>query len=50
MGMFPVHERGRHTPAHHDQARCFELTNERLDAVVEAIVSWYDSVESVLIA
>jgi hypothetical protein len=34
---------------HHINANCIELTNERLDQVVEAIVSWYDAVESVLI-
>jgi hypothetical protein len=35
---------------HHDKANCVELTNELLDQVVEAIVSWYDSVEAALIA
>lgn len=35
---------------HHAMANCVELTNERLNQVVDAIVSWYDSVESVLIA
>jgi len=34
---------------HHAIANCVELTNERLDQVVDAIVSWYDSVEFVLI-
>jgi hypothetical protein len=35
---------------HHSAANCFELTNEKLDQVVETMVGWYDSVESVLIA
>jgi hypothetical protein len=35
---------------HRDTANCVELTNERLDQAVDAIVAWYDSVEAVLIA
>jgi hypothetical protein len=35
---------------HHEKANCVELTNERLDQVIDAIVSWYDSVEAALIA
>jgi hypothetical protein len=35
---------------HHDTANCVELTNECLDQALGAIVAWYDSVESVLIA
>ncbi len=34
---------------HHANANCIELTNEKLEEIVEIIVSWYDSVESLLI-
>jgi hypothetical protein len=35
---------------HHPEAKVVPLTNERLDQVVNQIVSWYDAVETVLIA
>ena len=46
----PVVNGGVPKLVHHDKAHCVELTNERLDQVVEVIVSWYDSVEAALIA
>jgi hypothetical protein len=46
----PVVNSGVPKLVHHDKANCVELTNELLDQVVEAIVSWYDSVEAALIA
>ena len=35
---------------HHDRANCVPLTDDLLDQVVEQVVSWYDAVETVLIA
>ena len=35
---------------HHENADCVEFTSERLDQLVETIVSWYDSVEAAWIA
>jgi len=46
----PVVKGGVPKLVHHAKANCVELTNDRLDQVVEAIVSWYDSVEAALIA
>jgi hypothetical protein len=46
----PVVNGGMPKLVHHDKANCVELTNERLDQVVDAIVAWYDAVEAVLIA
>jgi hypothetical protein len=46
----PVVNGGVPKVVHHAKANCVELTHERLDRVVDAIVSWYDAVESVLIA
>lgn len=36
--------------AHHTQANCVELTDDLLGDVVDRVVTWYDAVESVLIA
>jgi hypothetical protein len=46
----PVVNGGVPKLVHHDRADCVELANERLDQLVETIVSWYDSVETALIA
>lgn len=35
---------------HHQKADCVELTDELLNQAIERIVTWYDAVESVLIA
>ena len=46
----PVVNGGIPKLVHHDKANCVELTTERLDQALGAIVAWYDSVEAVLIA
>ncbi len=46
----PVLAGGALELVHHEKANCVELTDEKLDQVVEQIVAWYDAVESVLIA
>jgi hypothetical protein len=46
----PVVNGGMPKLVHHDKANCVELTTEHLDHVVDAIVAWYDAVETVLIA
>ena len=35
---------------HHFRAHCVELTDELLDDSIEAVVEWFDAVETVLIA
>jgi hypothetical protein len=46
----PVLVDGAPKLVHHEKANCVELTDEKLDQVVEQIVAWYDAVEAVLIA
>jgi hypothetical protein len=46
----PVLAGGAPKLVHHEKANCVELTDEKLDQVVEQIVAWYDAVEAVLIA
>lgn len=46
----PIVNGGAPKLVHHEKANCVELTNERLDLVVDEIVAWYDAVEAVLIA
>ncbi len=46
----PVVKGGVPKLVHHHNADCVLLTHERLDQIVETIVSWYDSVETALIA
>jgi len=45
----PVLADGAPKLVHHEKANCVELTDEKLDQVVEQIVAWYDAVEAVLI-
>jgi hypothetical protein len=46
----PVLADGAPKLVHHEKANCVELTDEKLDQVVEQVVAWYDAVEVVLIA
>lgn len=46
----PVVNGGMPKLVHHDKAHCVKLTTEHLDQFVDAIVQWYDAVETVLIA
>src|SRR5262245_39301451 len=46
----PVVAEGAPKLTHHEKAHCVPLTNELLDQAIEQIVSWYDAVETVLIA
>jgi hypothetical protein len=46
----PVLADGAPKLVHHGKANCVELTDEKLDQVVEQVVAWYDAVEVVLIA
>jgi len=46
----PVLTDGTPRLIHHTQADCVELTNDRLEQVVERIVTWYDAVAGVMVA
>ena len=46
----PVLVDGAPKLVHYEKANCVELTDEKLDQVVEQVVAWYDAVEVVLIA
>ena len=45
----PVVTDGAPKLIHREKADCVELTDELLNRVIEQIVTWYDSVEAVLI-
>jgi hypothetical protein len=46
----PVVTGGAPKLVHHDKANCVALTDELMGQVVDQIVTWYDAVETVLIA
>jgi hypothetical protein len=46
----PVVTGGAPKLVHHDKVNCVELTDELLNEVVDRIVTWYDAVETMLIA
>jgi len=46
----PIVTGGAAKLVHREKADCFPLTDDLLGQVVEQVVSWYDAVETVLIA